>query len=88
MLRDPRPRAFVPVVPRTGLWWPLAACLALAALTLLEPSAPTYDPWAWIIWGREVTRLGLDTAGGPSWKPLSVVFTTVFALFGSAAPAL
>ena len=30
------------------------ACLALAALSLLGPSTPTYDPWAWIIWGREV----------------------------------
>src|SRR5690348_4389011 len=31
----------------------VAASLAIAALTLLLPSAPTYDPWSWIIWGRE-----------------------------------
>src|ERR671916_2551801 len=83
MLRDPRPRAFVPVVPRTGLWWPVLACFAIAALTLLEPSAPTYDPWAWILWGREVMHLDLDTVDGPSWKPLPVMLTAPFSLLGN-----
>ena len=67
----------------------LLACLALAALSLELPSTPTYDPWAWIIWGREVTQWDLVTTNGPSWKPLPVLFTTPFALFGDdAAPAL
>jgi hypothetical protein len=66
----------------------VAASLALAALTLLLPSAPTYDPWAWIIWGREVAHLDLVTTQGPSWKPLPVLFTTVFSVFGSASPDL
>ena len=66
----------------------VAGCVALAALSLLLPSAPTYDPWAWIVWGREITELDLDTVDGPSWKPLPVLFTTVFALFGDAAPEL
>jgi hypothetical protein len=65
-----------------------AACLALAALSLLLPWALAFDPWAWLVWGREVTRLELDTAGGPSWKPLPVVATTVLTLAGGAAPAL
>ena len=52
---------------------PLA--LALAALSLVLPSEPSYDPWAWIVWGREIAFLGLDTTGGPSWKPLPVAFT-------------
>ena len=26
---------------------------------------PTYDPWAWIIWGREITEWDLDTRTGP-----------------------
>ena len=65
-----------------------AACLALAALSLLLPWALAFDPWSWLVWGREVTRLELDTAGGPSWKPLPVVATTLLALAGSAAPAL
>ena len=61
------------------------ACLGLAALSLLGPSQPTYDPWAWIIWGRQITELDLSTTSGPSWKPLPILFTTPFALFGDAA---
>jgi hypothetical protein len=64
------------------------AVLALAALSFALPSAPTYDPWAWIVWGREVLHLDLSTVDGPSWKPLPMVFTTVFALAGDAAPDL
>ena len=67
----------------------MLACLGLAALSLLGPSEPTYDPWAWIIWGRQITELDLSTTSGPSWKPLPILFTTPFALFGDdAAPNL
>jgi hypothetical protein len=66
----------------------ISAAVALAALTLLYPSTPTYDPWAWIQWGRDIVQLDLNTATGPSWKPLPVLFTTPFALFGDAAPDL
>jgi hypothetical protein len=62
--------------------WILAGCLAISAVTLLWPSTPTYDPWAWILWGREITQFDLVTEGGPSWKPLPILFTTPFALFG------
>lgn len=65
-----------------------AVALALGALSLLYPSTPTYDPWAWVVWGREIVHIDLQTTGGPSWKPLPVLFTTVFSLFGSAAPDL
>lgn len=65
-----------------------AISVAIAALTLLYPSTPTYDPWAWIVWGREITQFDLTTTGGPSWKPLTVIFTTAFAPFGSIAPDL
>lgn len=70
--------------------WALGSGLvvALAALSLLYPSSPGYDPWAWIIWGREIGDLDLSTENGPSWKPLPVAFTTVFSLAGEAAPAL
>jgi hypothetical protein len=64
------------------------ASVVVAALTLLLPSAPTYDPWSWIIWGREIAHLDLVTTQGPSWKPLPVMFTTIFSLFGSWAPDL
>jgi hypothetical protein len=61
---------------------------ALAALSLLLPWATTYDPWAWIVWGREVAHLDLQTTAGPSWKPLPVLLTTAFSAAGGAAPAL
>lgn len=67
----------------------LLACFALAGLSLFLPSVPTYDPWAWIIWGREVAQGDLVTTTGPSWKPLPVIFTTPFSLAGDdGAPLL
>jgi hypothetical protein len=62
--------------------------LAVGALSLLLPSTPSYDPWAWLVWGREIVHLKLQTTGGPTWKPLPVIFTTLFAPFGKAAPDL
>ncbi len=76
-------------------WGPFPVPLAigggvalLAGLSLLLPFAPLYDPWAWLVWGREVVSLDLDTAAGPSWKPLPVLIDSVLALAGDAAPAL
>ncbi|MDQ3865760.1 MAG: hypothetical protein M3304_02870 [Actinomycetota bacterium] len=66
----------------------LSALVVIAALSLLYPSSPGYDPWAWIIWGREVAELDLSTDNGPSWKPLPVLFTTVFSFAGDDAPDL
>jgi hypothetical protein len=67
----------------------IAGCLAVSAVTLLYPSTPTYDPWAWILWGREITQLDLVTEGGPSWKPFPILFTAPFSIFGQdAAPYL
>src|SRR5687767_290920 len=60
----------------------VVGCVALAALAQLLPAGPTYDPWAWLVWGREITEWDLDTRTGPSWKPLPVLFTTPFALAG------
>ncbi len=77
--------------PLAGATALLAACLALAGLSLLAPSVPSYDPFAWLVWGRELVDHSqtLDMAGGPSWKPLPVFFTAPFALVaGGAAPGL
>jgi hypothetical protein len=66
------------------------ACIALAALSAaVLPTVPSYDPWSWVVWGREVfdPHLSFFVGGGPSWKPLPVGFTAVFGLFG-AAPTL
>jgi hypothetical protein len=27
----------------------IAACVALAGISLLLPSEPSYDPWAWLV---------------------------------------
>ncbi|MBV8990173.1 MAG: hypothetical protein JO372_16605, partial [Solirubrobacterales bacterium] len=65
-----------------------AAALVIAALSLLIPSTPSYDPWAWLVWGREIAHLNLKTTAGPTWKPLTVIFTTVFSVSGKAQPDL
>ena len=64
--------------------------VALAALSLLAPHAPGYDPWAWLIWGRELAQGGLDTREGPAFKPLPVLVDAgLWRLAGDdAAPAL
>jgi hypothetical protein len=67
------------------------ACLVLAAISVaVLPTVPSYDPWSWIVWGREVSdpHLNFVVSGGPSWKPLPFIFTTLWGLFGGAAPAL
>jgi hypothetical protein len=88
-LTAPSPRVPALTVPRVAVRYRVAiGVLVLTALTFLTPSAPTYDPWAWIVWGREILHLDLSTVDGPSWKPLPVLLTTPFALFGSLAPDL
>jgi len=64
----------------------LAAALALAAVSLALPYLPVYDPWAWLVWGRELLHGGLETTGGPSWKPLPVLVDAPLSLLGGAAP--
>ncbi len=65
-----------------------AGVAVLSGLTLLLPAAPGYDPLAWLVWGREVAHLSLDTSSGPSWKPLPVAVAALLAPLGSlAAPA-
>ncbi len=69
----------------------LIACIAVAGLSAaVLPTVPSYDPWSWIVWGREVfdPHLSFTVSGGPSWKPLPVMFSGVFGLFGGAAPTL
>jgi hypothetical protein len=62
--------------------------VALAGVSLLLPWEPVYDPWGWLVWGRETGVLALDTSSGPSWKPLPVLFTTLFSAVPGIAPEL
>jgi hypothetical protein len=70
------------------------ACVALGVVSVLTlPTLPGYDAFAWVVWGRELAHQIVGpsqpflTGGGPSWKPLPVVFTSVFGFLG-AAPKL
>ena len=71
--------------------WSALGCIVVAAISAaVLPTVPSYDPWSWIVWGREVVdpHLSFTVGGGPSWKPLPVMFTTIFGLFGGASPTL
>jgi len=66
-----------------------AVCLVLAVISVLVISwVPSSDPWAWIDWGQELSSSSIPAGlgGGPSWKPFPAFFTTIFGLFGNAAP--
>jgi hypothetical protein len=66
----------------------LLGCAALAAVSLRVPAIVGYDPWVWLIWGREVTRGTLSSDGTIAWKPLPVLVTAVLVPAGGAAPDL
>jgi hypothetical protein len=88
-----------PVSDLFEVWWSLTlvaivVCVVLGIVSALTlPSLPSYDPFAWVVWGRELAHHIIGphepfiTGGGPSWKPLPVVFTSAFGFFG-AAPKL
>ena len=84
------PRAVTTFLPaRNFYFWLIAVAVAVGALSLLIPSTPSYDPWSWLVWSRQIIHGHLTiTSGGTSWKPLPMIFTIPFALFGNAAPDL
>jgi hypothetical protein len=78
-------------VPRSPVVIAVLVCVVLAALSAaVLPTVPSYDPWSWIVWGREVfdPHMSFIVNGGPSWKPLPMIFTTIYGLLGGAAPTL
>lgn len=72
--------------------WPvlLGGSVGLALVSLLVlPHGIAYDPWSWLIWGREILHLQLDTTdAATAVKPLAIFIDTALAPFGSAAPVL
>jgi hypothetical protein len=100
---QPRPRGVAPggrapeprrlrarrVAASPLVWVLLSIGVAVLSWATL-PTIPSYDPFSWIIWGREVSdpHLAFTISGGPSWKPLPFLFTVVDGLFGAAAPTL
>lgn len=78
--------AAAPAVTRP--WAAPLACTALAVASLRVPAMLGFDPWVWLIWGRELWH-GLPTNDGSlAWKPLPVLVTVWLEPFGAAAPAL
>ncbi|MDP9019817.1 MAG: hypothetical protein M3N25_03280 [Actinomycetota bacterium] len=66
---------------------PLIICLVLAGASLvLVLPAPSYDAWAWLLWGAEVASGDLSTVDGPAFKPLPVAVCSLLAGLGAAAP--
>ena len=64
----------------------MIGCALGAALLSLAPATLGYDPWGWLVWGREAAQLELATGTGLSWKPLPVLITTPISLLGDLAP--
>ena len=93
---DPAPRSVVdaggPAGPGPSRRWVtpalLLGCVGLAAASLRLPAIVGYDPWVWLIWGRELTQGTLSSDGTIAWKPLPVLVTALLVPFGEAAPQL
>lgn len=71
----------------------IAASAAVPALLgcagLLVVARPQYDPYGWLLWGREIVHgSGFSTAQYPSWKPLAALLAVPVSLAGAAAPTL
>ena len=68
----------------------VVGCLALATCSLFVlPRDIAYDPYSWLIWGREIAHLHLDTTGAATAvKPLPMVVTALLDPAGSLAPLL
>src|ERR1700735_4637119 len=83
-----RGRRLLAIIDRTGRptrtrghgWVYLATiglALIAAAVSLRLPTTPNYDPWVWLIWGREIVHGQLSTTGGPTLEPGGLVFPTI-----------
>ncbi len=51
-------------------------------LLLWAKTRPGFDPYGWLVWGRQTVAGNLDTNAAPSWKPLPYLFTAPYGLFG------
>lgn len=71
------------MTPRRFAVVAVGACVAVAVGSLALPAALTFDPWAWMVWGREIGRFDLDTTGSPSWKPFPALLATPLAPLGT-----
>jgi hypothetical protein len=65
-------------------WWTTAAALAVLSIALLAYAGtrPSFDAYGWLVWGYQTLHGSLDLGGAPSWKPMPLLFTAPFAIFG------
>jgi membrane protein YdbS with pleckstrin-like domain len=65
-------------------WWSTGIGITLlsAVIVFLARTRPGFDPYGWLVWGRQTLHLNLDTNAAPSWKPLPYLFTVPYALAG------
>ncbi len=63
----------------------MGVIIVSAAIVRWVNTRPGYDPYGWLIWGYQTLHLHLDLGGAPSWKPLPLLFTVPYALFGHYA---
>jgi hypothetical protein len=94
VLTEQQPSAATPPPPeaspsflRRHVWWFVGIGIVLfsAAFVRWANTRPGYDPYGWLIWGYQAIHLNLDLGGAPSWKPLPLLFTAPYAVFGHSA---
>ncbi len=89
--RQPSPRSDSPSGPepflRRHIWWVVgvAVIVVSALIVRVTNTRPGYDPYGWLIWGYQTLHGSLDLGGAPSWKPLPLLFTIPYSLFGHYA---
>jgi hypothetical protein len=66
------------------VWWFVAVAIIVLSAIIVRVfnTRPGYDPYGWLIWGYQTLHGSLDLGGAPSWKPLPLLFTIPYALFG------
>ncbi len=73
-------------VQRTSLLIVLGTAAGLLVVSLLillwARTRPGFDPYGWLVWGRQTVAGNLNTNAAPSWKPLPYLFTAPYGLFG------
>ena len=71
---------------RTSLLVVLGSAVGLLVVSLLlllwAKTRPGFDPYGWLVWGRQTVGGDLNTNAAPSWKPLPYLFTAPYGLFG------